>query len=165
MVWYGADQGDQSLEARINGASSNDERLRLAIEAAELALKAIKLAAAGRAKESMREKASDLLRQAEAFKKGQNGPLQELPVRTKTSTPLLDPQFASPKDTTRWAGSLASRTTNGETKLPKSRRELAKSEQILLMRGSKLNGCKFPPFGATPNAHDFLLEPGAPLYP
>jgi hypothetical protein len=93
MVTYNtfpADIWQQDNEARIEGAEGNDERLDLAIQAVELAMKAIKLAPNGREKESMKAKASELLQQAERFKNAKNGIGTQSPrTRTPTATPSI----------------------------------------------------------------------------
>lgn len=43
-------------------------------------------------------------------------------------------------------------------KEPTSNRELPKSEQILLWKGSDLNGFKFPPWGGPPAPSEFELK-------
>ena len=43
----------------------------------------------------------------------------------------------------------------GKLKDPISNREIPKSEQILLWKGSDLNGFKFPPWGAPPTSSEF----------
>jgi hypothetical protein len=43
---------------------------------------------------------------------------------------------------------------------PVSKRELTRSEQILLLRGAKLNGFQFPPWTGPPNPREFELQAG-----
>lgn len=51
-------------------------------------------------------------------------------------------------------------TATANLKLPISNRELSTREQILLLQGSKLHGCLFPPWKAPPTANEFRLEHG-----
>lgn len=162
----------KSLEFRIENARSPDEGLKLAIEAAELALRAIKLAATKTDQAEMKSRADGLLKQAELFKRQTSSPRLEaqiLPIRSRT--PMYSSSAASREARLESStGTYASTAVSSlalaaaKAKVPRSRRELTKSEQILLMRGSKLNYCKFPPWGATPNTHDFVLGDGAVQY-
>lgn len=47
---------------------------------------------------------------------------------------------------------------------PVSTRPLTRSEEILLLRASKLNGFKFPPWKETPRDSDFELKDGEPPF-
>lgn len=47
---------------------------------------------------------------------------------------------------------------------PQVTRGLPKSEQILLWRASYVNGSKYPPWSGTPNASEFELKSGQPLF-
>ena len=170
----------KELELRLARATTSEESLKLAIEAAELALQAIKSAVTKTEQVEMKARASHLLRQAEGFKKQAADSRNEgtLPIRSRTPVSSTSTSSIGRGTTpSSYAGSMstgatsASRTTSTslrtpaqKSRSPRSRRELSKAEQILLMRGSKLNGCKFPPWAAIPNSHDFVLEKDAPLF-
>ena len=47
---------------------------------------------------------------------------------------------------------------------PKSQRALSTAEQLLILRASKLNGFKFPPWEAPPFPEEFNLESGEQLF-
>jgi hypothetical protein len=169
----------QDLETRIAQARSADEGLQLAIEAAELAMRALGVAKVKAEREEMKARASELLRMAEGFKKqisasasaGRQGtgsvPSTSCATPSVVSTRSLGPSATSTMSlslrTSTAASSVGSVAANA-AKPPRSRRELSKAEQILLMRGSKVNGCKFPPWAATPNTHDFFLTEGGTMY-
>ena len=137
-------------------------------------MRAIKAAPSKTEQAEMKGKASALLKQAEAFKKQKSDARIEvnLPIRSRTpvssssGTVSSSGRSASTNATSASRGSTmgSSSSSVGKTRVPRSRREMTRGEQILLMRGSKLNGCKFPPWGATPNVQDFVLEQGAELF-
>ena len=47
---------------------------------------------------------------------------------------------------------------------PLSTRQLTRAEEILLLKASKLNGFKFPPWKDAPRDSDFALRSGEPLF-
>lgn len=51
-----------------------------------------------------------------------------------------------------------------QLKIPKSTRILSKREQIIVLKGSKLNGSKFPPWRQDPDLKDFELSQGDELF-
>lgn len=58
-------------------------------------------------------------------------------------------------------------STNGtakELREPLSTRQLPKSEQILLLKASYLNGFKFPPWTSSPAPSEFELAPNSALF-
>jgi calpain-7 len=79
---------------------------------------------------------------------------------TISSTPRLFPTkpVNSVEETQRKAASIR------QLREPCSTRELTKSEQIILLRGSKLNGFQFPPWTAAPGSDAFKLAEEEQLF-
>lgn len=171
----------QTLEARIVQANTKDESLKLTIEAAELALRAVQMAATKAQQNEMKTRAAELLRTAEALKKSTStgSHLEEtrpLPLRQRTpvsigrgsssASSISDVFTTSSSGPYMRLGSTSSLSTlsTGKSRIPRSQREVTRSEQILLMRGSKVHGSKFPPWVAVPSEQDFVLQEGSPLF-
>lgn len=91
----------------------------------------------------MRKRAGELLDRAAQLKATKDG--QYMP---RASTPAATPVVTK---TRRPLQRLAE---------PRSTRKLTKAEQIVLMRGSKLNGSKFAPWSAAPSPGEFADDSG-----
>ncbi|KAK4945235.1 cysteine protease, partial [Elasticomyces elasticus] len=140
----GHHQEFQKLQRSIAAASSKDEALGLAVAAAELSMKALKLARSPDDKRIIGDRARSLLAEAEKIKR--NGDWRRLAL--PPSTPVEPPH---PPDDVKKIKVL---------KQPSSTRQPSKAEQILLMKASFLNGFKFPPWTASPDASVFALREG-----
>jgi hypothetical protein len=171
----------QSLEARIKQANTQDEALQVTIEAAELALRAVQKAASKPEQAAMRAKASSLINKAEQLKKP-NGPklMPDIPVRKPTLKGIpgsrlkpsqkADTPAPTPAPKASNGGPSATSLTEEQNRLvlrsriagrgnePRSKRKLTNAERRLVLMGSQLNGCKFPPWEAEPQMGDFVSE-------
>lgn len=195
----------QDLEARIHNAPTKDEALNLALEAAELCFKAIKIATEPGQRSEIRSRCQSLLDGAERIKLlDEWRPLAPSPsiepaapalIHSDASTELLPGSSTSVSElidvsdctlaVTRTQSStdihsnfnhlsitaappfeaIAATSTNIKRLAePISKRVLATSEQILLLRGSKLNGFQFPPWKGPPNSDEFSLGDGEELF-
>jgi calpain-7 len=152
---------NQELESRINSASDKEEALRLAIEAAQLCLDALKIATDTRQKSELRADATTLLERAESIRNGPAWPLE--PPRSPTqcstlsllsSTPLPDePPSPPPKP-----------PAAKRLKEPVNERILTNNEQLLYYRNSTIHGFRFPPWKDAPDDSQFSPDPnGGPF--
>ena len=134
----------KKAEAGIRDASSWNDAYTATLDATELCLQALKLSADAHEKQLLDEKCRKLLDQAERLKTSEEGP----PIRN---------------------GSLGIRGHNFKDvstkplKQPISTRKLSTREQIILLQGSKLHGCIFPPWKDPPAPEEFALT-GAELF-
>jgi calpain-7 len=73
---------------------------------------------------------------------------------------IRDPSSGNSEEFVRFFGAQAPPRGSASVTLkePSSKRELAKSEQIILLRGSKLNGYQFPPWKDAPDPEWFTLD-------
>lgn len=145
--------GYEDIETRLNATHDRDQALRLAIEAAQLCMTALKIATDGQQKSAYRLKANSFLSKAESIKNGQqwnSGPVQ----RSSSSTSSLTP--AHPNSV--FSGSTARQEpahTARKLREPLNGRKLAIKEREIVLRASRLNGFKFPPWEKTPQGDLF----------
>lgn len=133
----------QDVESRLATATSRDGIRAAALDGAELCMRALKISSNHNEKKTLDEKCRKFLNQAEL-------------IKDANQQPLISDSDAS--DTI--CESQTTATTTANLKLPVSNRELSTREQILLLQGSKLHGCLFPPWKAPPAADEFRLEHG-----
>ena len=128
-------------------SSSRDEALEIAIKAAETSMQALKLARDPIEKSNLSARVKQLLEEAEKIKlsKDWKQTLQPVPVNASGNG---NPNTSKTR----------------KLKEPQSTRKLPKSEQILLLKTGYLNGCKFPPWTASPDASEFQLQDGEDLF-
>lgn len=152
-----------ALQARIADAPTRDEALELAIKAAELCMQALKVATDKRQKADLSSQCQTLLGEAERIKKSPEWPAATFPNISSLS---LDP----PSTPTSKPIKVASALTHSQQKPkktgpePVSDRALTTAEQIILLKGSKINGSTFPPWKDEPAPAEFMLTPGEPLF-
>jgi len=136
-----ADSQARDTERLISRARSTRGVLEATINAAELYMRALRLAPSGSEKLRLDSKCKELLTKAETLKKGECRPQDR------------------GEDLT--ASSLPSRTA---LKQPTSKRKLTTREEIILLEGSKLNGFLFPPWKGDPASDEFVLKDGENLF-
>jgi calpain-7 len=127
-------------EARIEDGRRQDASLASTINAAELYMKALKLADNASDRKRIDGKCKELLSRAERLKRAQAG----------TVTPRNAP----------------SSTTQCSSKAgpPMSIRELSTREKIILLEGAKLNGFVFKAWEGPPNPDEFDFNEGDELF-
>lgn len=136
----------QRLKDALPGAESRDAALEIALSAAELSMRALKLAKDPVLKNDIDAKVRYLLQEAERIKFGKDW-------RTNRK-PAVSPSSSKPVNV----------KTIRKLREPASTREASKAEQILVMKASFLNGFKFPPWRQPPDDSDFqLAEGGGPF--
>ncbi|MCJ1242892.1 cysteine protease [Trapelia coarctata] len=125
-------------ERQVHGAKSWKSAYSATLDATELCLRALKLTSDNDKKKLLDEQCRKLLDQAERIKSSEEWPSDTLEV---------------------WKGGtrLENDAPKKELKQPLSTRTLSTREQIILLQGSKLNGCVFPPWKASPAADEFAL--------
>ncbi|WPH04362.1 Hypothetical protein R9X50_00725200 [Acrodontium crateriforme] len=122
----------EQSQSRIASSNNKDEALENAVKAAEAAMNALKLAKDPAEKERYSATVARLLKDAEDIKEGKNWGEQSEPNRSSHG-PVRELREQS------------------------STRPLPKSEQILLLKASYLNGFKFPPWTSSPHLNEFEL--------
>ena len=135
------------LQRRLLQSSSKDEALTLAIKAAEVSMRALKLANGAQEKQAWSADVKSLLEKAEHIKSSQDWTAV---VQTRQNgyggtLPLEKP------------------STQEGLKQPESTRPLTRKEQILLLKAGFLHGFKFPPW-TPPTPDEFELQPGEGLF-
>lgn len=134
----------QKLQDALAEASTQDEALEIALSAAELSMRALKLAKDPSMKKSLSTRVKSLLEEAERIKFNENWKAKSTGKTRRLPTPrtTVDP------------------TTIRKLQEPFSTRKQSKEEQILVLRASRLNGFKFPPWSTPPNESEFELRDG-----
>ena len=146
----------QALKSRNTTNLSKDEALGLAIEAAELQFKFMRLARSSSQQQDQMERSTQLLNQAENIKKsetwgpGRGGSLLDF-------NPLEPPKSSS---------SAVSTDQSQVGSDLKSCREITKHEEVILWRASTVNYSAARPWDREkePQADEFALPPGQHLY-
>jgi calpain-7 len=136
-----ADSQARDAERLISRARSTHGVLEATINAAELYMRALRLAPSSTEKMRLDSKCKELLTKAETLKMGERRPQD------------LDEDVTS--------SSLPSRNA---LKQPTSKRKLTTREEIILLEGSKLNGFLFPPWKGDPVYDEFMLKDGENLF-
>lgn len=133
----------QKLQDALLLAPTKDAALEIALSAAELSMRALKLAKDPATRKSMSTKVKSLLEQAEQIKRD-------------------DCWQPKPKSTVVKPFHVEFPNASAIKKLeePVSLRQQSTAEKILLMKASQLNGFKFPPWQRPPADTEFNLGPG-----
>lgn len=129
-------------------SSSKDEALAIALAAAELSMKALKLSKDSDARKFYSAKVQSLLDEAEQIKFNDAWSLVKKPQPAVQEAEGRNIHIDKIK----------------RLEEPISSRPLTKAEEILLLKASKLNGFKFPPWKVPPRESDFELRDGEALY-
>lgn len=132
--------------------SEHDQAIYKAIKAAETSIQAFHLAIDNDQRAEIKRTLDELLTRAEAIKSATTWPATSAHPSHAPGALTLRP--ASTTRPSRIEASLGAREE------PRSTRELTQSEQILLLRDSKLHGFKFPPWKSAPEPKHFLLKEG-----
>lgn len=186
---------------------TQNEALDLALEAAELHIKFLRIAKEGQDKTELRSRTSSVLDEAERIRNVETWdnnsqplinfgvPASQRPAINGTDgttssqvgqqdsflsisrslTPLNEsfsgyagPNLLDDTDVNDWTHPQErddfSPVARSPLVPPKSTRVLSRKEQILLLRGSELNGCKFPPWERSPSDSDFDRSEGQELF-
>jgi calpain-7 len=122
---------------------SKDDALRIALAAAELSIQALRLTKDPDVRRNMSADASALLSEAERIKHDDGWDQKKSPSTALDHSPkgLHVSQFLKLKE-------------------PISTRLTTRTEEILLLKASKLNGFKFPPWKGEPKDSEFELKDG-----
>lgn len=118
-------------------------------------MKALKLVNDPIEKKIISSKVRELLQQAERIKLDRDW--RRPYVSSPATLPLRPSSGPNGK-------SGANERKTRKLKEPKSTRELSRAEQILILKSSLLNGCKFPPWNGLPAAVEFELKDGEDLF-
>ncbi|KAF7196103.1 Calpain-like protease palB/RIM13 [Pseudocercospora fuligena] len=127
-------------------ASTRDEALDIAIKAAEVSMRAMKLATDSQEKSACKARVQQLMQDAERIKhdsdwkkavRAATGELQGKKVDVSTVKVLNEPVNS---------------------------RQLPNKEELILLRAGYLNGTKFPPWRKEPQASEFELKDGEDLF-
>lgn len=133
----------QRLEKQVPLASSKDDALETALLAAELSMKALKLADDPSIRKLMNNKVKSLLDEAER-------------IKTTGIWKVVN-------DAVKSSGDGVGEIDVSKLKLleePVSTRRLTTAEEILLLKASKLNGFKFVPWKDPPPDTEFEIKEG-----
>ena len=136
--WEKLKQNDQTLETSVKGSPVDDAALEAAINAADTAMSALKLAQDPVERSKLTARLKQSLADAESIK--------EHSRRCNRPAP-----HALDRDT----GAAHALPSARE---PRSTRELPRREQIILLQASFLHGHKFPPWTEVPAEVEFELE-------
>ena len=134
----------QEAEKRIPVAISWKSACETTLDAAEICLRALKLTSDPDAKQMLDVNCRKLLDQAERFKSSESWPTE---VERGTSHGVPHDRALHSK----------------ELKQPVSTRALSTREQIVLLKGSKMDGCVFPPWSGHPSPEEFELHGAGPF--
>lgn len=141
------DSEKQDLKRRCSDSLTRDEALSLAMEAVELHIKLLKIATSSTEKAAIQKQCGSLLDEAERIKKSPSE-WNAKPLDLLIEIEPLQPTKAATK----------------KLVAPVSKRQLPQSEQLIVLRASKLNGATFPPWTDPPSSKDFFKAPGEPLF-
>ncbi|KAL1587322.1 hypothetical protein WHR41_04267 [Cladosporium halotolerans] len=140
-------QDADELSLKLVRSKSRGEALEHAINAVDTSMRALKLADNPIDRSQLSRRVKQLLQEAEQIKTNSDWrPLEQ------DAPAIHDP---SGRDAF---------IEVSELKEPQNARTLPKSEQILLLRASMLNGLKFPPWTGEPDADEFMLRAGEELF-
>ena len=140
-------QDADELSLKLVRSKSRSEALENAINAADTSMRALKLADNPIDRSQLSRRVAQLLQEAEQIKTNSDW------RPAGQDAPALDD-----------AGGRAAFIAAREFKEPTSSRVLPRSEQILVLRASILNGAKYPPWTKEPTPDDFALKDGDDLY-
>lgn len=158
------------MKSRYSETLSREQALDFALEAAELHMKFLRLATSKKDKNELGKKCKSLLDEAERIKtsdiwKPEDDlllsfkPLEpETPIRPRTPS-KTSTQSTSITGVFTPASSTVALQPSGTPKartwrIPISKRKLETSEEILLLKASKINGCVFLPSKNSPKLED-----------
>lgn len=163
----------QTLEGQIDSASTQEEALKLAISAAELCMKALKIATNAREKSDLSARCQKLLDQAETIKQDQKWKFSPHAIPFNPKESGSEPKKATsrieikkppaPNDQATTTSKLDRKPVKGLSE-PRSTRQQSKAEQILVLKASQLNGFKFPPWTDAPRAEQFQFATGKDFF-
>ena len=129
----------QQKESSITKTVSRRDALTAILDTAEELMRSMKLTKDENERNLLKSQSQALLYEADMIKNSQTWPL---PRETISETKLDQIQGQKIK----------------ELKQPVSTRALSTREQIIILQGSKLNGCVFPPWKCPPGTSDFDLD-------
>lgn len=137
----------QNLENALPKAVSKDAALQIALDAAELSMRALKLAKTPNLKKNWSSKVKSFLDEAEQIKYSDKWN----PMASKSTSKKLEPKQLDSSQVR-------------QLKEPSPTRALSNQEQKMLLLGSRVNGFKFPPWKEPPKDSDFELKDGTKLF-
>lgn len=135
----------ERLEAALHNNKNTDAALNIALRAAELSMRSLKVAKDPAAKALLNTKVVSLLNHAEQLK----GSISSTQSPSSLNSITL-PSFSKP----------AVKALDA----PESTRVQTKTESIIVLKASYLNGHKFVPWRGPPDKSLFDREDGEPLY-
>ncbi|KAI9728418.1 MAG: cysteine protease [Chrysothrix sp. TS-e1954] len=154
----------EELRARNTSTLNKDEALELAIEASQLALQFMSIAQNPQQKKQTKSTAEYMVEQAERIKssstwnEGTDGDLIDLEP--------LNPVQATP-DPPRTQEKVVDRAPERHLPSPdeqSSHQKLSTAEKLVLLRGSKIDDCKYPLWENEPGDDEFELKAGTALF-
>lgn len=130
------------MQSKLPQAVTKDDALAIALSAAELSMKALRLAKDLTTRKSLSAQVQSLLGEAERIKYSDDWTPPAISITAPEGDEIEEIDVSKLK----------------KLKEPISSRTLTKAEEILLLKASKLNGFKFPPWKNAPKDSDFELK-------
>lgn len=127
-------------------ASTRNEALDIAIKAAEVSMRALKLATDSQEKSSCKTRVQQLMQAAERIKHD-----SDWKKAVRASTGKLQEKRINP-------------TSVKALEEPVNSRQLPNKEELIVLRAGYLNGTKFPPWKKDPQPGEFELKDGEDLF-
>jgi len=147
------------LQKKYGTPNENTNTLQLAIDAAELHLKYLRLASTAEQKKTLKSKTLALFEEAEKIKKDATYYAGHKVYDLCSLSEALPAVSEDVKQK-----SVARNPTTSNIKpliIPTSLRPLSITEQKIILVGSKLNGAIFPPWAEADETESFIPQPGA----
>jgi len=147
------------LQKRYGAPDENTNTLQLAIDAAELHLRYLRLASTAEQKKTLTVKTLALFEEAEKIKKDATYHAGQKLYDLCSLSSALPAVTEDVKQSS--VGKSSTRSNVKPLTTPTSLRPLSVSEQKILLVGSKLNDAIFPPWTDADEIESFITQPGA----
>ncbi|KAK8243646.1 hypothetical protein HDK90DRAFT_475463 [Phyllosticta capitalensis] len=148
------------VQRRIAQSPDKDEALKLAIEAAELCMRALSVATTKNEKANLKSQANGFISEAERIKKNPSWSPSSSSLSPNPSSSAASPSPVAPRAASSSATST-SPTPSAKAHRPSqlvSQRPLPTAEQIILYKASAVNGVQFPPWKEPPSSKEFASD-------
>jgi len=147
------------LQKKYGASDENTNTLQLAVDAAELHLKYLRLASTTEQKKTLKSKTLALFEEAEKIKKDATYQAGQKVYDLCSLSSALPAVTEDVKQKS--VGKNSPRSNVKPLTTPTSFRPLSVSEQKILLVGSKLNGAVFPSWTNADEMDSFIFQPGA----